>query len=82
MCAREHTFVCRTKLRLWQRSQSVSLSLCSVAALCCGILMNQRTTLAQDDSPPALAAFALLEDTIIKAVEKAEPCVVAIATVR
>lgn len=37
---------------------------------------------AQDESLQAMAAFALIEDAITKAVEKADPCIVAIATVR
>lgn len=38
--------------------------------------------IAQDESLQAMAAFALIEDAVTRAVEKADPCIVAIATVR
>lgn len=51
--------------------------------LLCGMFAAApASALAQDDALQAMAAFALLEEAIMKAVETAEPCVVAIATVR
>jgi serine protease Do len=50
--------------------------------LCAMLAAGPTSVAAQEDSLQAMAAFALLEEAVMKAVEKAEPCVVAIATVR
>lgn len=54
----------------------------AVTLLCALCVAGPASVTAQDDPLQALAAFALIEDAVTKAVEKAEPCVVAIATVR
>ena len=82
MCAREYTFVSRPALPLKYSLQPLFTWLCCGVALTWLTLMNQRSVFAQDESLQAMAAFALLEDAVVKAVEKAEPSVVAIATVR
>ncbi|MBC8289361.1 MAG: trypsin-like peptidase domain-containing protein [Planctomycetes bacterium] len=53
-----------------------------LALLCAILASNPVSVSAQDESLQAMAAFALIEDAITKAVEKADPCIVAIATVR
>ena len=71
------THECRisTGFRLSKKCLSWSL-------MCAMSVVTQTPLLAQDDSLQATAVAALLEESFMKAVEQAEPCVVAIATVR
>ena len=68
---------CRISIRRpWPKPRIIQVLLCALLA------SGPSSLLAQDDSLQAMAAFALFEEAVIKAVEKADPCVVAIATVR